>query len=73
MQLRKLIRLANELIEKDPSNAYRSVCVDRRYLQSIPEDFTYYDISDIEERWCVWEPENHENEIQRRVIVIGNY
>lgn len=73
MQVRKLQRLLNELVKKDPSNSYRQVCVDRRLLNSIGEDFTYWRVDDVEERWCVWNPEDHENEIQRKIIVIGNY
>ena len=72
MQVRKLIRLLNEMVEKDPSLAYKEACVDRRYAMSNPRH-TFISIPDVEIRNCIWKPEETENEIQRDVVVLGNY
>lgn len=74
MQARKLVRLLNEMISKDPSVAYMKVCVDRKYTDpNYMGDMQFKEISDVEEHQCVWEPENFEVEHWRRILVLGNY
>ena len=73
MQARKLIRLLQKMIEKDPSLAYKEVCIDTELGKSKAPYFKYYAVSDVEVHNCVWNPEESENENQRDVIVIGNY
>lgn len=74
MQVRKMIRILNEMIEKDPSVAFKKVCVDRRYTDSNHKgDMQFKEVSEIETHWCIWEPGNFEIESQRQVVVIGNY
>lgn len=73
MQVRKLIRLLTEMVEKEPSTAYMKACVDRRYAQSNPQ-YKFIEIPDIQKQWCVWEPENNpDRDTQREVVVLGNY
>lgn len=71
MQVRKLIRLLNELIEKDPALKYAEACIDTEFGKSKAR-LKYYSIPDVEVRSCVWESES-ENEIQKQVVVLGNY
>jgi hypothetical protein len=73
MQVRKLIRLLTEMVDKNPRLAFKEVCIDRRYALHQCEDFTFIPIQDVETRWCVWNPEETVNEVQREVVVIGNY
>jgi hypothetical protein len=73
MQVRKLIRLLNELVEKDPSLKYSKVCIDTEFGKSNAPYFKYYEIPDVEIRYCVWNPEETENMNERRVVVLGNY
>ena len=73
MQVRKLIRLLSELVEKDPKMAYREVCLDRRFVEAQCKEWTFIQIPDVETRWCIWNSEESMNEIQREVVVLGNY
>lgn len=61
------------MVEKNPQLAYKSAVVDRRYVESQCEDFTYLNISDVEVHNCVWNAEETLNECQRDVVVLGNY
>lgn len=72
MQVRKLIRLLNEMVEKNPKVAYMNACVDRRYAASNPQ-FTFINIPDVEIQECVWKPDETHNENLRDVVVLGNY
>lgn len=73
MQARKLVRLLNEMIKKDPKMAYKDVCLDRRYVEHQCKDFTFIPINDVETRWCIWNPGKTIEEAQREVIILGNY
>jgi hypothetical protein len=75
MQARKLVRLLQEMIEKDPSVAYKKVCIDTEFGTSKGKaGFKYFEVSDAELRGTYWTDDNGcltDNE--REVIVIGNY
>lgn len=74
MQVRKLIRILQEEIKKDPSVAYMKVCVDARYTNPrFSGDVTFKEIQDAQVHWCVWNPGDFDTERQRQVMVIGNY
>lgn len=49
MQVRKLIRILQEQIKKDPSIAYMKACVDARYTNArFSGDITFKEINDAE-------------------------
>ena len=70
MQLRKLIRLLQEAEVKHGSRI--EVCIDRRFAEAQPKDYTYIRINDVESHDCVWNQETTVNENWRTVIVLGN-
>ena len=74
MQVRKLIRLLTEMVEKEPKAAYMRACVDRRYATSNPQ-YTFIEIPDVEVRETLWEVHGRENESDNtiKVVVLGNY
>lgn len=68
MQVRKLIRLLNEMVEKDPNLAYAKVCVDKRYTENC--EYTFREINDCETRVVdSW----GDSLTQKEVVVLGNY
>ena len=73
MQVRKLIRLLSEMVEKDPSAAYLEACVDNQFGANFVDDYRYSPIGDVMAQNCVWENDNPDTEVQRDVIVLGNY
>ncbi len=73
MQVRKLIRMLNEIVEKNPKAAYMEACVDTRFGAHWVDEHTYIPIADIEKKNTIWNAENTVNENQRDVIVLGNY
>ena len=73
MQVRKLMRLLNELVEKNPNLAYAEACIDTEFGKSKAPHFKYYAIPDVEKRETTWEVENSESEHHRIVVVLGNY
>lgn len=74
MQVRKLIRILNEMIEKDPSIAYKEVTVDTRWAKSKSyHTFAAINDDDIKIDSCVWNKERTANENWREVLVLGDY
>ena len=73
MQIRKLRRLLNEMVAKDPMLDYKEACIDRQYVEVINDEYRYIPFDDVEVRNCVWEAENTINECKRDVVVLGNY
>ena len=72
MQVRKLIRLLNEMVENNPAMKYKDVCIDTHLGRDKSSYYRYYSVADIETHWCVWNAEESVNENQREVVVIGN-
>lgn len=74
MQVRKMIRILNEMIKKDPSIAYKEVTIDTRWAKSKNyHTFAAINKDDIRLDQCVWNQERTANENWREVLVLGNY
>ena len=73
MQVRKLIRLLSEAVEKNPKVAYMDACVDNRYGANNVDNYTFSPICDAEIRNTIWNQEETINECQRDIMVLGNY
>jgi len=72
MQVRKLIRLLSEMVEKDPSLAYKEVTVDTEWAKGCTF-VKYHAVNDVHVASCVWNQETSENENWREVLVFGRY
>ncbi len=73
MQVRKLIRMLNEIVEKNPKAAYMEACVDTRFGAHWVDEHTYMPIADIEKKNTIWSAVNEDQAENRDVIVLGNY
>lgn len=73
MQVRKLIRLLNELVKENPRLAYAEACIDTELGKCRAPHFKYYSIPDVKTRETVWNAEESENENWRTIGVLGNY
>ena len=61
------------MVEKNPNLKYKRVCVDRKFLETIPFDYQYWEVNDLDIKKTFWEPYERENPQPIDVIVIGNY
>lgn len=71
MQVRKLITELNKLIEKDPSIAYRKICVDIGELAWAAKHHKYYEVSSISQESCFFEKEYKDEPSELWIISIS--
>ena len=72
MQLRKLIRLLNEM--KEIYGDRIECCIDSKFSDTCKtSDIRFISIPDVEAQYCTWNIESTENPQERTILVLGNY